>query len=153
MDELQIGFDEYIKELESNKVVVKHHEPIVYALYDYMKKHHVGKDNAIASEELANMFGITDRELRNVVHDIRMSGELEKIVVSTNKGYYMATEGEADAVICRLIKHGAEEIKVARMIAAKQARNGQMKLQLGPYYKAVYESVCAIEDKKGEKND
>lgn len=143
MTAYQIGFDEYVEEM--TKLSVKHHEPTVYHVYEYMKNH-IGKDKAIAADELASKFGLSERELRSIVHEIRMSDELEKIIVSTNRGYYLATEGEANAVISRLIKHGAEEIKVARKLAQKVERDGQMKIQLGAYYKAVYESICRVQE-------
>lgn len=146
MEMRQIGFDDYIQEVE--KLRVKHHEPLVYEIYAYMKSNHIGKDKAIAADELASRFGLSERELRSIVHEIRMSDELEKIIVSTNMGYYLATEGEANAVISRLIKHGAEEIKVARKLAQKVERDGQMKLQLGKYYKDVYESICRVHEEE-----
>lgn len=141
-NQVQITIEDYIKEVEENSLKVNNHEPIVYRVYDYMKKHHVGEKYAISSQSLCDVFNIDERDLRKIIREIRMSGQLEKIIVSSNKGYYMATEGEVDALVARLIRHGAAEIQVARNIAKKAQRDGQFKIQFGPYYKEIYESIC-----------
>ena len=145
----QITLDECMRAMENaEQIKTRHHEPIVYRVYDYMKIHHVGESNAISAEELSEVLGIDQRELRAIVRTIRMSGELEKIIVSSNKGYYLATEGEVIALVVRLIRHGAAEIKVARKVAEKAARDGQMKIALGPYYSEIYESICRIKEER-----
>ena len=45
-------------------IEVKHHEPLVYRVYDLLKREHLGKENGIVRSEFALQLGITERELR-----------------------------------------------------------------------------------------
>ena len=38
-----------------NKIETKHHEPIVYRVYDYLKENHYGKENGIKKPFLASI--------------------------------------------------------------------------------------------------
>ena len=70
---------------------IKHSKPLTYRIYDYLKENHVGKENAISGADLADKFNISQRKLREVVNEIRNSQELEKIIASSNNGYFICT--------------------------------------------------------------
>ena len=116
------------------------HEPMVYRLYDELKNH-IGKKNAISADELCAKFGIEERKLRDYISEIRRSGELEKVVASSNKGYFICTEEEADKANERLYSQAFSLLKTANANEKKVGRNGQMKMRLGEFYKDTFESL------------
>jgi biotin operon repressor len=46
----------------------------------------VGEDNATHSKRLIDISGLTERELRKVIEQLRRSGT---VIISSNKGYYL----------------------------------------------------------------
>lgn len=114
------------------------HEPVVYRIYEFLK-HHVGKEHAISAENLAEVFGISERKLREYISEIRRSGELEKVVCSCNGGYYICTEEEADRANKRLYSQAFSLLKTAHANDRKAGRNGQMKIELGKFVEAFGE--------------
>ena len=128
-------------------VEVKHHAPKVYEVYEELRWH-VGAKNAISATDLCRACGISShRELREVMREIRRSGELEKIPCSCNKGYYMAsTKEEAMSAIERLINTAKNEFKTGYIMMKKLGLDKQMKIPLGEYFKDTYHSLMEIED-------
>lgn len=118
----------------------KHHEPIVYRVYEEMTKH-VGKKNAISAEGLAALFGISERKLREVIKTIRRSTELEKVIGSYNGGYFVCTAEEVERANNRLMSQGLSLLKTVHFNARKAGLNGQMKIKLGKFYKDTFESL------------
>lgn len=129
---------------------VKHHAPMVYAVYSELKNH-IGKANAISAEELSNQFNIGERELREVISTIRKSGELRKIIGSCNKGYYICTSEEFISANHRLEKQAFSLLKVAYANKKKAALDGQGLIPLGAYYKEVFEAFGREETTGEEK--
>lgn len=105
------------------------HEDMAYQIYDALCKR-VGAENAIAADDLANRFCISERKLRDYISEIRRSADFEKIVCSSNNGYYIATEEEADRANRRLYSQAFSLLKTARANDKKAGRNGQMRMQL-----------------------
>ena len=105
------------------------HEDMVYQIYDALCKR-VGAQSAVAADDLANWFGISERKLRDYISEIRRSADFEKIVCSSNNGYYIATEEEADRANRRLYSQAFSLLKTARANDKKAGRNGQMRMQL-----------------------
>lgn len=125
-------------------IETKHHSPIVYLVYDELKKH-IGKENAISAWELAVKFTITERELRCIIHTIRESSELEKSIGSCNNGYYICTKYDANKAIERLYRQAFSTLKVARALEKKVSINGQGKIPMGDYFKKFYQSLGEID--------
>ncbi len=117
----------------------KHHEPIVYAVYDYLKGF-VGEANAIKGRDLATHFNISERKLRSVVNTIRNSTELTRIILSSNKGYFMATEEEFERANRRLENQAHSLLKASYANRKKASKDGQFKIPLGEYYSNVFEA-------------
>ena len=45
-----------------------------YDIYEYLKKNHTGKENAVFSKELEQRFSLSDRALRHVISALRKEG-------------------------------------------------------------------------------
>lgn len=117
---------------------VKHHAPIIYQLYEELKSH-VGKGNAISAEELSGKFGMTERDLRECISEIRNSTELEKIIGSCNGGYFICTEDEFKRSNNRLLSMAFSLLRTARANSRKAGLDGQFKMALGDFYGECYE--------------
>ena len=128
----------------------KHHEPIVYAVYDEMKNY-VGKANAIKAADLAAKFNLSERGLREVISTIRTSSELRKVVSSCNNGYYLCTDEEFEQANRRLESQAFSLLKVAYANKRKAAKDGQMLIPLGKYYKEVFEAF-GKQEQQGDYN-
>ena len=122
-------------------VKTNHHPAIVYRIYDELKNH-VGEENAISATALASQFDISRRQVRAYVHVIRNSGELEKFIGCSNKGYFVCKPEEVVATLCRLKKQALSMLKVCSSIQKKADLNGQYKFKLGKYYDEIIESLA-----------
>lgn len=130
-------------------IETKHHEPLVYRIYEELKNY-VGAKNAISARELSDKFDLTERELRDYIHKIRDSKELEKAIGSCNKGYYVCTEEDCEVAIKRLYNQAFSTLRVARALENKVGLNGQGKLKLGHYYSDFYKSLGEVNELNGQ---
>lgn len=121
-------------------IKTKHHPAIVYRIYAELKNH-IGEENAISASELAYKFLISKRQLRTYINTIRNSGELEKFIGSSNKGYFISRPEEVNATIRRLESEAFSLLKLCSSIKKKANLNGQYKIPLGDYYKDIIESL------------
>lgn len=115
------------------------HDQTVYGIYDALCKH-VGAESAVAADDLANWFGISERKLRDYISEIRRDADFEKIVCSSNSGYYIATEEEADRANRRLYSQAFSLLKTAHANDKKAGRNGQMRMRLEAFEKEIVEA-------------
>lgn len=111
----------------------KKHNPIVYRIYDEMKNH-IGKENAISGAKLSGMFGISDRTLREHIRKIRECGELSKVILTCNKGYYIPTQEDGMRDNNRLYNQAFSLLRSAREQDKKAGREGQFKIKMGEFY-------------------
>lgn len=65
--------------------------PLCMAVYDKLKANHVGRSNAISMENLSAYFGISTRCLRHCLSELRTSPQVEKVILSGDTGYYIAS--------------------------------------------------------------
>lgn len=69
-------------------------------IYDYLRKNHTGKDNAVHSCDLEDLFGLSGRGIRRKVSSLRQNGYP---VCSDRTGYYCAqTQREINDTVARL---------------------------------------------------
>lgn len=129
----------------SNKIETKHHEPAVYRLYDYLKEHHLGRENGVAKPILAQQLGISTRELRKLTKEINASTELEKIVSTTHCCYMCKTKEECEKSIRNTFRTAISLIRKGNTMAKKVGLNGQIKMPLGQYYKEFVETFSSEE--------
>ena len=70
------------------------------AIREYLKKNHIGMENAIHSRELQRLFSLAGRTLRRKIHDLRQNGTP---ICSDRHGYYYAdTQKEINETVTRL---------------------------------------------------
>lgn len=120
-------------------IETKHHKPIVYQIYNFLKDY-VGEENAVAGKDLAAHFNITERRLRSIKHEICTSTELTRIVLASNKGYFMATEEEFERHNKRMESQAISLLKVYHSNRKKAGKDGQYKIPLGEYYAKIFEA-------------
>lgn len=114
--------------------------PIVYRIYDELKKH-IGEENAISGVNLSAIFGISQRQLRTHIRTIRTSKEFEKLIGSNNNGYYVcASQSEYLRSIKRLYSAAVDLFATANSSKTKAGLDGQMKLKLGEFYKDTFQA-------------
>ena len=124
-------------------IETRHNESLVYKVYDEMKRH-VGQKNAISAKDLSNMFDLSPRALRVIIHAIRNSNELEKVIGSCNNGYYICTKEDCEKAIDRIFRQAISTFKVAHSMKKKIALNGQGKIKTGDYVKEFFQSLGDI---------
>ena len=79
-------------------------------LAEYLKAHHLGKENAILSRELEKLFCVNGKELRDIINILRREATP---IASDQSGYYYAkTESELRATI-RHMRRGIAGISAA----------------------------------------
>lgn len=129
-----------------NKIETKHHEPIVYRLYDYLKANHLGKENGIKKPGLARIIGVNERELRKLTKAINESTELEKLVSTSYRCYMCNTQNECEKSIRTTYKVAVALFKKAKQMEKKVGLNGQVKMKVGKYYKDFVETFSSEEE-------
>ena len=105
-------------------------------IYDELKEH-VGRENAIRAEELAEKFGMGERQLRDHIREIRRDAEAESVVASCNQGYYICTREELAKANERLYSQAFSLLKTANANEKKVGRSGQMKMRLDEMMKGA----------------
>lgn len=131
---------------EAQNSSVEKHKPIVYQIYDYLKKNAVGYEKRIKSNELMECFNIPSNEIfRSYIQEIRQSDVLQKIVCSQaglNGGYWIATnEEEITDTLNHLYNRAMEMLKTYSIIKRKARLDGQMRIKMSKYEREVIESI------------
>ena len=111
-----------------------HHEPIVYGLYNYLADHHLGIENGIKKPELANIFNLSERELRKITKTINESSEFNRLVSTTHSCYMCRTKAECEKSIRNTYRTALALLRKAKQMERKVGLNGQIKLKLGDQY-------------------
>ena len=132
------------------KFEVKHHEPLVYKVYEYLKTYHYGRENGIKRCYLAEKFNISERALRKITREINTSTELEKLVSTTHCCYICGTREECEKSIRNTYNVAIAQFKKAKQMEKKMGLNGQLKIKLGKYYKDFVETFSEEGDEDGE---
>lgn len=123
-----------------SEITVKHHEPIVYRVYEYLKENHLGKENGIKREELALTLDIPMRALRRITSEINSSSELEKLISTTNCCYMCKTESECEQATQSTFRQAFSLLKKAYKMEKKISNHDQAKIKLGKYYSEFVET-------------
>jgi len=97
---------------------------------EYLRRYHLGEQNAVTSRELESAFGVQGIELRNLINTLRRSGVP---IASSGSGYfYAATEQEVRATIAHMT-HRISGIAAAihgLTMALEQFDTAQLRLPL-----------------------
>ena len=91
---------------------------------------HVGRENAIRADKLAEMFCMGERQLRDNIREIRRDSEAESVVASCNQGYYICTREELAKANERLYRQALSLMKTVHANEKKIGKTGQMKMLL-----------------------
>lgn len=129
-----------------DKVETKKHEPVVYRVYDYLKKNHLGKENGIKRTYLCMVLGINSRKLREITSEINASKELDKLVSTTHCCYICDTKEECEKSIRNTYRTAISLLLKAKNMERKVSLNNQIKMKLGKYYKDVIETFSDEEE-------
>ncbi len=128
------------KHLDQNK-----HERIVYCVYDTLLDC-AGKEKAISAQKLSAIYGINERALRDIINEIRLSTDFEKVVGACTKGYFVcATDAEVLETNNSLRHHALSELQVYWANERKAGRNGQGKIICGDDGRPFIESLAKAE--------
>lgn len=125
----------------------KKHSPLVYAVYECMKQH-VGEENAISAKDLSKKFGISERNLRDIISEIRESSVLQLVIGSSANGYFVCMEEEFFAMNKRLKSAAFSLLKVAYANEKKAAKDGQMRIRFSRYMKESFDAFAKEEKAK-----
>lgn len=60
-----------------------------HQMLEYLKAYHITESNAVKSREIRSLFHLTDKQVRNVVSQLRQEGEP---VCSSSYGYWYSTD-------------------------------------------------------------
>lgn len=125
-------------------IETKKHRTIVYDYYNYLKECHYGKENGVKREVLAGVFHVSLNAQKEILREINESEILPKIVSTSNSIYMCRTKEECEQAAFNEFKSGLTRLKKGKKMLKKIDMNGQMKMQLGKYYKEAIE--CFEED-------
>lgn len=114
-------------------------------VYNFLQSY-VGRDNAISARDLSKRFGISTRELREVINTIRRRAEYVGVISSNNKGYFLCTAEEFAQANKRLEKQAFSLLKVAYANKRKASKDGQITFGLGSYCTQVIEAFGRTEE-------
>lgn len=91
---------------------------------------HIGRENAIRAEDLAEMFRMGERQLRDNIREIRRDVDAENVVASCNQGYYICTREELAKANERLYRQAKSLMKTVHANEKKIGNTGQMKMPM-----------------------
>lgn len=114
--------------------VIKH-KPIVYRYYDLLKQNHLGKENGVKSQVLADYFGVSRAFQKTVLKEINESADFDKLISTCGSIYMCQTKEEVDLTLSHTFNTAITLIHKAQSMQKKAKSQGQYKIKLGEYYK------------------
>lgn len=120
-------------------IEIKKHRPLVYQYYDYLKDNHYGKANGVKRTTLADIFHVDLKTQKNILKEINESDTLTKLISTSGSIYMCQTKEECEQAAFNEFKSGLTRLKKGKKMLKKIDMNGQMKMQLGKYYKEAIE--------------
>ena len=91
-----------------------------YRLLDYLKDYHYTESKAVKNRELRSLFNLTDKQVRNVVSQLRQYGEP---VCSSSYGYWYSTDPEDIEKTLHRLEAQVENMRVS-ITGLRKALNG-----------------------------
>lgn len=127
------------------QITSKAHDNLVYCVYETLLECK-GRAHAISAHKLSSIYGITERQLRSIVSEIRLSTDFEKVVAACPNGYFVcASDEEVDRANKALKLHALSELQVYWANERKAGRNGQGKIICGDDGKPFIEALAEAE--------
>lgn len=121
------------------------HDEIVFRVYETLISC-VGEKNAVSARDLSDWYGITQRKLRDIINEIRLSPDFEKVIGSCVKGYFVcASKEEVERANTVLRHHALSELAVWSANEKKAGRDGQATITFGVGGTTHIESFGSVE--------
>ena len=122
------------------------HDELVFRVYQTLLLSCVGAKNAVSAKDLSDWFGITQRKLRGIINEIRLSSDFEKVIGSCVKGYFVcSSKEEVDGANKALRHHALSELAVWSANEKKAGRDGQAVIRFGLGEATHIESYGSVE--------
>jgi len=137
---------------------VKRLSPQAYELHKFLLSRCEGKENSMLAKDVCFWMGLKDtRTLRKLREEINSNkSEIQRKVLTSNKGYYIATAFTSEEakqqyikVAWRKIHSGIAQIREGQQLLKQAGLDGQTKLNLGGYEKEIVEIATRL----GVEND
>ena len=129
----------------SNNDSEQQHDEIVCQVYQTLLNC-VGAEKAVSAKNLSDWHGITQRKLRDIVNEIRISPDFEKVIGSCVKGYFVcSSKEEVDRTNRSLRHHALSELAVWSANEKKAGRDGQAAITFGVGGATHIESFGSVE--------
>lgn len=133
--------------------------PIAYNIYDYCKMWAVGESNAISMKVLSDKFGISNRELRDIIYKINYRGytlkngaTFKRKIYGSNNGYFMIENvREWKRLRSNRVNKLLNAVKELTILDEDYGVDNQYKLKLSEYSKELEKSLS--DDLGGKYND
>lgn len=103
-------------------------EEIVDMVYIHLCDHERGKENCTNRGAIAELFGLTPRQLRAVTQEINTSPKYDKLVTTCGNIYICKTKEECQKSIINTYRTAFSLLKKARAMEKKLGLNGQIRL-------------------------
>lgn len=113
------------------KQETKEYKAQATVLYNYLKEHHLGAENAITKAALASILGISERVLRDLTRLINTSPDYEKLVSTSHSCFMCATKEECEKAVRSTFRAAVSLIKKGQIMAKKVGLNNQIRLSIG----------------------
>lgn len=121
------------------------HDEIVCRVYQTLLSC-VGAKNAVSARNLSDWYGITQRKLRDIINEIRLSSDFEKVIGSCVKGYFVcSSKEEVESANKALRHHALSELAVWSANEKKAGRDGQAIITFGVGGTTHIESFGSVE--------
>ena len=137
------------KETKHKDTEIVQAPPIAYKIYNYFKESCVGVGNAQSMSDIATWFGVSERELRDIIYRINFRGYTLKNGVTftrkikgDNKGYFMiANEEEKKQFRSKRVRKLLNAVKELKITDEDFGHDNQFKLSLSEWEKDLVKSI------------
>ena len=97
-------------------------------VYEYLCENCNGKKNGRRRSEIAALFGLKQRDLRRIMHEINTSADYERMVSTNGSIYICADDKECRSSIRTTYRSAVALIKKARQMEKKLGLHGQTRI-------------------------
>ena len=97
-------------------------------IYEYLCENCNGKKNGRRRSEIAALFGLKQRDLRRIMHEINTIADYERMVSTNGSIYICADDKECRSSIRTTYRSAVALIKKARQMEKKLGLHGQTRI-------------------------
>ena len=100
---------------------------LVDEIYNDLMENHLGKGASVKRSEYAARFGLSEREMRSITHEINESLDYEGLISTSTALYMCGDKSECLKAAGVTYRSAFTLLRKARKMAEKIRRNGQFK--------------------------